>query len=149
MSVTAPHPSARTGERRADVRADPARLEIVRARARRARRRRALPVVSAATVALSLLAVTLGHSYVAQEQVKLAAIESAVTAAQVQHHQEMVSVANLENPARILRSAEATLHVTSPGHIDQVPHVSLRAPLASPALAPSAGASSGSTPPGR
>lgn len=149
MTDVAPQRRTRVGERRQAVRAEPAPLEVVRRRARPARRHRVVPLASAATVAVSALAVVLGHSYLVQEQVRLAAAEAAVTAAQVQHHHEMVSVAHLENPSRILRSAEATLHMVTPGSIDQVPYVTLGVPLPTPSLAPGTVSSTASTSPGR
>lgn len=148
MSTAAPNRNPRVGDRREAIRADPAHLEIVRERARRARRRRLVPLLSAATVASSLLAIVLGHSYVAQEQVKLAATEAAVTAAQVQHHQEMVSVAHLENPSRVLRSAEATLHVVTPAQVHQVPYVTLGVALPPPSLGTATSSTTASTTPG-
>ncbi|MGH2931133.1 MAG: hypothetical protein ACRDL8_23215, partial [Solirubrobacteraceae bacterium] len=58
------------------------------------------PAAAGALVACSLLAVVVGHAELAQGQVRLASINSSLTAAQTTHRKEALSVANLENPSR-------------------------------------------------
>lgn len=106
-------------------------LRVV-ARRRRAPRMWLAPAVAGALVAGSLLAVVVGHAELAQGQVRLASINASVTAAQTAHHKEALSVANLENPSRIVSAAENELHMVPASQVQQVPHVSLSAPL--PAL---------------
>jgi hypothetical protein len=125
---------------------DGVHLDVVRPKRRPRRRHRGAPLLAAGLVSTSLFAVIVGHAELAQEQVKLAAVESAVTAAQVVHRHEVVSVANLQNPTRILRDAEAALHMVTPGKVEQVPHVTLGVALATPKVSPSTSASVPSSP---
>jgi hypothetical protein len=119
-------------------------LEVVGRRTHRVRRRRAAPVLAAVFVSGSLLTVVLGHAELAQQQVRLTSVEADVTAAQAVHHQEELSLANLENPTRIVSEAELTLHMVTPRQVDQLPYVSLEVPLAAPTVLP---ASSGARSP--
>jgi len=137
MSVPASRIAAqRLGAPRAATRAGDARLEVVRARTRANRRHRVAPLVSAALVSSSLLAVVVGHAVLAQEQVRLAAVQAEVTSAQVVHRRDIVSVANLGDPSRVLREAETTLHMVTPGQVIQVPHVTLGTPVQAPKVSP-------------
>lgn len=111
-------------------------LQVVGRGASRARRRRAAPVLAAALVCGSLLAVVAAHAELAQQQVRLATVEADVTAAQAVHHEEELSLANLENPTRIVGEAEQTLHMVTPGQVDQLAHVSLDVPLPAPTVLP-------------
>ncbi len=111
-------------------------LEVVTARRRRFRRRRLAPVLSAAMVSASLFIVVIGHAELAQGQVRLANMEAAITAAQIVHRRDVLTIANLENPSRILREAEQSLHMAPPSQVLQLPHVSLGVPLANPHVAP-------------
>jgi len=126
-------PPSRRPERRAGEARKP--LEVVSRRSRRVRRRRLLPVLAACILSGSLFAVVIGHAELAQDQMRLAAVQSAITAAQSAHRREVISVANLENPARIVREAETSLHMQTPSSIVQLPHVTLHAPLSQPAPA--------------
>lgn len=101
-------------------------------RRRREPRKWLAPAVAGAFVACSLLAVVVGHAELARGQVRLASIEASLTAAQTTHRQEALSVANLENPSRIVSEAENELHMLPAAQVQQVSHVSLTAPL--PAL---------------
>lgn len=140
--LTAPRSAAQPQRRRADEHRAP--LRVVERRAARARRRILAPVLSAAMVSLSLFIVVIAHSELAQGQVRLARIQSAITNAQTLHRQELLALAQLESPSRILRKAEQSLHMTSANTVHQLPHVSLRTPLPDPSVAPAAGTS---TPP--
>jgi len=149
MSVPASRLRAqRAAPQRGHAQPAPARLEVVRERARRSRRQRITPVISAVLVSGSLLAVVVGHALVAQEQVRLATVDAALTAAQLAHRHDVVSVAKLEDPARILREAETKLRMVTPGQVVQLPHVRLTTPLPSPALTPAAPSSAGNPAPG-
>ncbi len=110
-------------------------LEVVQQRRRRVRRRRLAPILSAAMVSASLFMVVIAHAELAQGQVRLSAIEQSLTAAQTAHRQDTLTVANLENPARVLQVAEQTLHMTPPVGQQQVPNVPLDKPLGAPKVA--------------
>jgi hypothetical protein len=136
LGVQQPRPS------RAPARSEQARLEVVERRAGASRRRRLAPALGAAMVAGSLLTVVLGHALLAQDQVRLAAVEAAITAAEVAHRSDVVQVANLSNPARILREAQSALQMAAPGQVQQLPYVTLRTPLPDPNVGPPNSASS-------
>lgn len=80
----------------------------------------------------------IGHAVLAQDQLRLGAVQSAITTAQAVHRREVISVANLENPSRIVREAEQSLHMVTPSTVDQLPSVTLKKPLPTPSVAPSA-----------
>ena len=93
----------------------------------------------------SLLLIVIGHASLAQDQVRLAGVQASLTAAQAAHRQDVLTVANLENPARVVGEAEHTLHMGSPSQVVQVPYVSLTTPLPPPKVSPPpAGGSSNS-----
>lgn len=131
MSMAVARTAAKPQRREAAERRPP--LEIVERR-RRVRRRRTAPILSAALVSGSLFLVVVAHAELTQGQVGLSAVEQAVTSAQTTHRQEVLALANLENPARILQEAERSLHMVPPSSQAQVPYVSLRAPLAIPSI---------------
>lgn len=116
--------------RRAQGRRPP--LEVVAPRARRVRRRSLAPILSAAVVSISLLAVVVAHAELAQGQMRLANVQSEITSARLLHQREGLALANLENPSRILRVAEDTLHMASPTQVQQLAHVPLNVALAPP-----------------
>ena len=120
-------------------------LEVVTSRRRRVRRRQFAPVLSAAMVSASLFVVVIGHAELAQGQVRLSNVDAAITAAQIVHRRDVLSIANLENPSRILREAQQSLHMAAPIQVRQVPHVSLDVPLANPHVAsvPTTGTATG------
>lgn len=144
--------SARLGALRSDAARSPARsipeplrapvsdrrapLEVVTSRRRRVRRRQLAPVLSAAMVSASLFVVVIGHAELAQGQVRLSNVDAAITAAQIAHRRDVLSIANLENPSRILREAQQSLHMATPSQVRQLPHVSLGVPVANPSVAP-------------
>ena len=116
-----------------------AQLAVVVRRTRRVRHRKLAPLVSAALVSGSLLFVVVGHAELAQGQVRLANLQAEITSAQLLHQREVLGLAELENPSRILAVAEGTLHMRSPSQVRQLAHVPLGVKLASPHVAASAG----------
>lgn len=109
-------------------------LEVVQQRRRRVRQRRIAPILAGILVASSLFVVVIGHAELTQGQVRLSATEQALTAAETAHRQDVLALANLENPARILKVAEQTLHMAPPSGAQQVPHVALGTALPTPSL---------------
>ncbi|MGH8987077.1 MAG: hypothetical protein ACRDXC_00570 [Acidimicrobiales bacterium] len=114
-------------------------LEVVANRRRRTRRRFLAPLLSAAAVSGSLLLVVIGHAELAQGQVRLASVQAAITSAQLLHAHQVLAVARLENPARILGEAEGSLHMASPSQLHQLAHVPLGVQLPAPHVAASTG----------
>ena len=108
-------------------------LRVVRRHAARARRP-LVPVVSAMLVAGSLFTVVIGHAVLAEGQVRLAQEQAAVTAAEALHRQSVLSLAQLEDPSRIVSTAATTLHMVA-ADVVQLPYVSLTQPLPVPTLA--------------
>jgi hypothetical protein len=129
-------PATSQPAKRADDRRAP--LEVVAQRTRRVRRRLA-PLVSAAVVSGSLLLVVIGHAELAQGQVRLANLQTEITSAQLLHQREVLALAQLENPSRILAVAEGTLHMASPSQVRQLAHVPLGVPLPAPHVAATTG----------
>lgn len=84
----------------------------------------------------SLLTVVAGHSLLAEGQVRLANVQSALTAEQARHRQDVMAVAALENPSRIVAAARQQLHMVSAGQVQQLPYVPLGTPLPAPHVAP-------------
>lgn len=115
-------------------------LEVV-PRSRRIRRRRLAPLLSAGVVSFSLLLVVLGHAELAQGQVRLANVQAEITSARLAHQREVVGIANLENPTRILKVAENSLHMAPPSQVHQLAHVPLQDALPAAHVAPSTGTS--------
>ncbi len=96
-------------------------------------------------VSASLLFVVIGHAELVQGQVRLANVQTEITSAQLLHQREVLALAELESPSRILRVAEGTLHMATPSQVRQLAHVPLGVPLPAPHLA----ASTGGTPAGQ
>lgn len=111
-------------------------LEVVRddPRHRPGRRRGAAAILSAGLVVGSLLLVVAGHAVLAEGQVRLSAEQSAVAAAQQEYGQEVLSLATLESPSRIVGEAKQDLHMVAAGQIVQLPHVPLGTPLPTPTV---------------
>lgn len=123
--------------RRPDSRPQAPRRGPLRVVERLPRRRRIrLSAISIALVVLSLLVVVVGHAMVAEGQVRLANVQSALSAEQALHRQEVTAVAALENPSRIVADARQQLHMVSAGQVQQLPYVSLATPLPAPHVAP-------------
>ncbi len=118
-------------------------LEVVAPRPRHLRRGRLAPLLSAAVVSASLLVVVIGHAELAQGQMRLAKVEAEITSARLVHQREVLDVANLENPLRILQVAEDTLHMAPPSQVHQLAHVPLGVPLPAPHVTASTGGTHG------
>lgn len=142
MSTAVAMPATQPRRREAPDRRPP--LEVVQQRRRRVRRRIA-PILAGAIVSVSLFAVVIGHAELTEGQVRLSAAQQAVTAAENAHRQDVLALANLENPERILKVAEQTLHMSPPAGQRQVAHVPLGAALPAPSV--TGGAATSSTTP--
>jgi len=94
-------------------------------------------------VAVSLLAVVVAHSVLAQDQVRLTAEQSQVATEQALHRQLLAAVAKAENPATIIAEAK-NLNLVQPSSVKQLPAVSLST-LLHPATAPTSQSASNST----
>ena len=95
----------------------------------------AVAVVSLALVSGSLLAVVVGHAVLAEGQVRLSAVQAALSAEQAANRQEMLAVAELETPSRIVAKAKQRAWWRRP-RSTSCPRVPLNAPLATPKVAP-------------
>jgi hypothetical protein len=110
-------------------------LRVVGDRPRRKGRRRSVAVVSLAMIGASLLSVVVGHALLAQGQVRLSAVQSALSAEQSAHRQAVIAAAKLETPSRIVAKAHAQ-GMAPPAQTNQLPRVPLTTPLATPNVAP-------------
>jgi hypothetical protein len=79
-------------------------------------------------IALSLLAVVVAHSVLAQGQVRLTTQQAQVAAEQAVHRQLLAAVAKAENPATIIAEAK-NLNLVRPATVKQLPAVSLSTPI--------------------
>ncbi len=135
----------------AQVRAAPARrvtsaprpvrppLRVVEPGGRRARRVRRRPLAGFVAVGLlvvCLLAVVVGHTFLASEQVQLSTVQSQLAAQQVIDRQATLAVTWLEAPPRIAQAAQRKLGMVPPGQIQQLAAVPLSVPLATPKVTP-------------
>lgn len=120
----------------------PAPLRVVPAPQRRAlyRRRRIVTLLACLLVVASLLAVVVGHSMLAQGQVRLTSLQAQLSAAQARHDAEQLKVAQLQTPGRITGVAEGQ-HLAAPTQVQQLPSVPLSQPV-TPHLAPSSSTAS-------
>lgn len=131
-------PAQAAAQRAASVRT--ARLPSPRAGAKRPALRvlaprprhngRWLRAAAAVVVVGALLAVVVGHSMLAQGQVRLTTEQSSLATAQAVNRQLLASVATAENPAQIIAEA-ARLNLVRPSSVTQVPAVPLDTPIAS------------------
>ena len=126
------HPDPSTGPRLSHLHVvRPAR----RGKPKRSRRRTA-EVISGVLVVGSLLTVVIGHAALAQGQLRLSGAQASLSAEQIRHRQEMLTVAQLETPARIAAEAQQRFHMVRPSQISQLPAVPLSAPLPAPHVTP-------------
>ncbi|MGO9458256.1 MAG: hypothetical protein ACLP62_14630 [Acidimicrobiales bacterium] len=102
----------------------------------RSRRGRLAPVLAASLVIGSLLLVVAGHAVLAEGQVRLSAVQSALSTAQAANGQDTLSLAALESPARIVAQAKDRLHMVEAGQIVELPYVPLGTPLPTPTVSP-------------
>ena len=124
--------------------------------ARPPRRGRLLRALSAALVVGSLLSVVVGHSILAQGQVRLTSAQNQLSSEQAIHRQLLAAAADAENPAQIIAEAKK-LNLVTPSSVTQLPAVPLNTPIGqttttptttTPTTAPSSSTmGSGSTPP--
>jgi hypothetical protein len=134
--VSPPAAVARRAEHRApDTESRPSHLAVVRHGRRetsRRRRRRTAESISAVLVLGSLLAVVVGHAALAQGQLRLSGAQASLSTEQTRHRQEMLSVAQLETPARIAAEAQQQFHMVRPAKVNQLPTVPLSVALPAP-----------------
>lgn len=97
-------------------------LRVVRRPKMRARR--AGFTISIAMVILSLVVVVVGHSLLAQGQIKLSLEETALAHAKTVHRHLLITVATLEDPSRIVTEA-TKLGMSVPSVVHQIPYVNL------------------------
>jgi type II secretory pathway pseudopilin PulG len=110
-------------------------LRVVRDRPRRKGRRRSVAVVSLAMIGASLLSVVVGHALLAQGQVRLSAVQSALSTEQAAHRQAVIAAAKLETPSRVVAKAHQQ-GMAPPAQTNQLPRVPLTTPLSAPNVAP-------------
>lgn len=99
------------------------------------RRRRAAGFLAVTLIVVSLLAVVVGHTLLAEGQIKLGKIEASLTAEQARNSATVLRVAALETPSRIQSEANS-MQLVQPAQVLQLPTVSLATPLAPLKLAP-------------
>ena len=104
---------------------------------RRARARRSHTWLAVALVVGSLLAVVVGDALVAQGQVRMANLQTAISADQVTQKAMQTEVAEQAAPDRIVAQAIA-LGQTAPASVLDLPQVPLNVPLPEPQTAPNA-----------
>ncbi|HXW38509.1 MAG TPA: hypothetical protein VEJ44_02350 [Acidimicrobiales bacterium] len=114
-------------------------LRVVAPRSRR--NGRLLRVVAAALVVGSLLGVVVGHSLLAQGQVRLTSEQGDLAVVQALNRQLLASVAAAENPAQIIAEAKK-LNLVRPSTVTQLPAVPLDSPIGSSPATDAAGSSS-------
>ena len=86
-------------------------------------------------VVAALLAVVVGQALLANGQVKLSALDSALTMEKSSHSQAELSVAQLEAPPRIVAAA-AREGLVAQTNLIELPYVSLSVPLPTPKVTP-------------
>ena len=86
-------------------------------------------------VVAALLAAVVGQALLANGQVKLAALQHALSIEQSAHRQAELAVAKLETPTRIVSDATTQLHMAAASPIE-LPYVSLSVPLPTPQVTP-------------
>ena len=104
-------------------------------RQRGERRRRLAGAAAIAILVASLLAVVVGHTLLAQGQIRLGKVEAALTAEQARNSATVLRVAALETPSRI-QSEASSLQLVQPAQVLQLGAVSLDVPLAPIKVAP-------------
>lgn len=125
-----PAPPAQHRQRRA-------RLRVVGQRSRARAPRPIAKFLAIAIFCLSLLVVVVGHSMLAQGQLRMGHISAELSQEQAVNRVTVLDVAALETPARISQEASAQ-HLVQPTEILQLPSVPLDKPLAPIAVSPAA-----------
>ena len=114
------------------------RLQVVR-RTKIFSAKRTTEMIAIGILVLSLLVIVVGHTMLAQGQIRLGALNTQLNKEQSIHSATVLKVAALETPARI--SSEAgSLHLVQPVQILQLPSVPLTQPLPTLKIAPVAAA---------
>ena len=130
---------AATPQQRPSTRRPPLRIfePEPRRSPRRGRSRRGHVWLAVALVVGSLLAVVVGDSLVAQGQVRLAKIQSAIAVEQATQKSMQSEVAQLAAPDRVVAQGIA-LGLTAPAQVVNLPEVPLNVPLPVPQTAAAA-----------
>jgi hypothetical protein len=115
-----------------------------RRRTRRGRSRRAPVWLAVSVIVGSLLAVVVGDTLVAQDQVRLAKLQSAIGSAQAAQKTMQTEVAQLAAPDRVVQQGIA-LGLTAPAQVVNLPEVPLNVALPVPDTTPVATAAPAST----
>jgi len=122
--------------RRAPLRVVPTRTRRgIRGGRAAASRGRLLTIVSVSMVMAALLAVVVGQAFLANGQVRLAALQHQLMLEQSAHRASELAVAELETPTRIVADATSQLHMVGASPIE-LPYVSLSVPLPTPKVTP-------------
>ncbi len=87
-------------------------------------------------VVAALLAVVVGQAFLANGQVRLAALQHQLTLEQSAHRASELAVAKLETPPRIVADATSQLHMVAAASVIELPYVSLSVPLPTPKVTP-------------
>ena len=106
-----------------------------RRRTRRGRSRSAPVWLAVALIVGSLLAVVVGDTLVAQDQVRLARLQSAIGSAQAAQKSMQTEVAQLAAPDRVVQQGIA-LGLTAPAQVVNLPEVPLNVALPVPDTTP-------------
>ncbi len=140
MSVAAP--ARRSTQRRPAPRPKAgtrAGLKVVKGKkGTRRSRLRAPEVIAVVLVSLTLLAVVVGNTVLAQGQLRIGSISSKLTKEQAVNRVRVLNVAALETPARIQQAASG-LHLVQPAQILQLPSVPLDKELPELKITPAGG----------
>jgi hypothetical protein len=83
----------------------------------------------------ALLAVVVGHSILAEGQIRLTSAQTKLANEQAIHRQLVAAVAKAENPAQIIAEAKK-LNLVTPGSVTQLPAVPLNKPIAQATTTP-------------
>jgi hypothetical protein len=121
-------------------------LEVVPSRRRDRARSRLVKYLPVAMVVVALLIVVGGQAMLANGQVRMSRLDQQLQIAQSEHRQQELNVTKLETPSRIVGSATGQLHMVHPGHVTQLPSVSLQKPLPAPNVTPGATTATTTTP---
>jgi hypothetical protein len=92
----------------------------------------------------SLLVVAGAQAYMTQQQVRLSQVQSRLSALVGEHHDEELRVAQLSNPAHVVRTAQGQ-GLTVPSQVTDIPLVTIAPPTAAPSAGgtPTGSAASG------
>jgi len=109
---------------RPDRRSAPRRPALAVLERRPARRGRLLRLLAAVLLCGALLTVVVAHSLLAESQLRLGQLQSRLATEQALHRQLLATVAEAENPARIVAEAKK-LGLVEPTTVTQLPAVPL------------------------